>query len=260
MGKLAKKTTLITGRQPVLEALRSGKALERIYLQRNSSGDILREIRTLARDLHIPILEAPAAKMDSLSRTRHQGCIALGAQVSYLDLQDVISFTLEGGEIPLFLLLDGITDVRNLGAIARSAWCFGAQALILPEKGVAPLNEEAVKTSAGALEHIQVCRVPSLQLAIKTLKLNGIRVLASSSGSENMLHPFALNDPVAFLLGSEDQGVQPGLIHDSDAHFRIPMARDFDSLNVSVAAGIILYEAQRQRLRDNPPPGSVFLV
>lgn len=243
------RQSFIIGRQPVLEALKSGKSIERIFIQRNAGGEILHTIRALALEHRVPVNPVPEEKLNHLSRANHQGCIAIASLVTYHDLQDVISFIVEKGETPLFLLLDGITDVRNIGAIARSALCCGAQAIILPEKGIAPLNEEAVKTSAGALEHVYVCRETNLLRAINILHLNGIRVAASDGKGERLLHQCNLKEPVAILMGSEDQGVQPQLREQSDSVFRIPMAGDFDSFNVSVAAGIILYEAMEQRRR-----------
>lgn len=232
----------------MIEALRSGKALERIFLQRSSGGDIIREIRELAAHHRVPVNAVPEEKLHQLSRGNHQGCIAIASLVSYHDLQDVISFLVDKGDIPLFLILDGITDVRNIGAIARSAYCCGAQAIVIPEKGVAPLNQEAMKASAGALDHLYFCRESSLLKAVDTLRLNGFRVLASDGKGERVLHQCSFREPVAIVMGSEDKGVFTALQKASDAVFRIPMASDFDSFNVSVAAGIILYEAMKQRM------------
>lgn len=243
-----KKQEFIIGRQPVIEALRSGKPIERIFILRNAGGDIIHTIRELANKNRVPVNSVPAEKLDHLSRANHQGCIAIASLVTYHDLQDVISFIVEKGETPLFLMLDGITDVRNIGAIARSAVCCGAQAIILPEKGIAPLNEEAVKTSAGALEQIYVCRENSLSKVIDILRLNGIQILASDGKGTHLLHACDFRSPVAIIMGAEDTGVQQEILKKTDTVFRIPMASDFDSFNVSVAAGIILYEAMKQRM------------
>lgn len=189
----------------------------------------------------------PAEKLNALTQANHQGVVAIAGNVTYLDLQDVISHVTEKGEVPLFLVLDGITDVRNIGAIARSAVCCGAQAIIIPDKGIAALNEEAMKSSAGALEKIAICRVNSLNKAIDTLHLNGIKVMASEMETELKLYDCDLKEPVAVIMGSEDKGVYPSLLKASDILFRIPMAGNFESFNVSVAAGIILYEALKQR-------------
>lgn len=241
------RVPFIIGRQPVIEAIKAGKSMERIFLQRGSGGDNIRLLRELAHRARIPVNLVPEEKLNRMSRANHQGCIGVGSVIHYHELQDVISFVVEKGEVPLFLIVDGITDVRNVGAMARSALCCGAQALILPEKGVASLNEEAVKTSAGALEHLYVCREPGLLKVVTTLHLNGFQVLASDSRSEKLLHQCDWQLPTAVIMGSEDKGIQPALLEVTNSHFKIPMIGDFDSLNVSVATGIILYEAMKQR-------------
>lgn len=243
-----KKQPLIIGRQPIVEALRAGRALERIFILRSAGGEIIGTIRELAYKNRVPVNTVPEEKLNRLSRANHQGCIAIASLVSYHDLQDVVSFIVEKGETPLFVMLDGITDVRNVGAIARSALCCGAQALVLPEKGVAPLNEEAMKTSAGALEHLYICREPSLVKAVDTLHLNGFQVLASEGKATRLVQDCSWSEPVALIMGAEDVGVQSSLLQAADARFRIPMAGEFDSFNVSVAAGIVLYEAMKQRM------------
>lgn len=243
-----KQSSLIIGRQPVMEALNAGKAIERIFMLRNAGGEIMGQIKAEAMAKQVPINTVPAEKLDSLTQASHQGVIAITAKVAYLDLQDVISHVTESGETPLFLILDGITDVRNIGAIARSAVCCGAQAIIIPDKGIAALNEEAVKSSAGALEKISVCRVNSLLKAVDTLHLNGIKVVASEMTAEQKLFDAEWKEPVAIIMGSEDKGVYPALLKAADGIFNIPMAGNFESFNVSVAAGIILYEAMKQRL------------
>ena len=157
-----KQSSLIIGRQPLIEALESGRAIDKILLQKNTGGDIVNQIRQLARERQVPIQPVPVEKLNSLTRANHQGVLAFVALVPYLDLQQVIDHVVSKGEAPLFVMLDGVTDVRNIGAIARSAVCCGAQAIIIPDKGVGALNEEAMKSSAGALEHIHICRVNSL--------------------------------------------------------------------------------------------------
>jgi 23S rRNA (guanosine2251-2'-O)-methyltransferase len=242
------KNNLIIGRQPLIETIRSGRAVDKILLQRNTTGDSIAEIRDLAREYNIPIQIVPAEKLGSLTRANHQGVIAFAGLVQYMDLQQVIDHVVGASGIPLFVMLDGVTDVRNIGAIARSALCCGAQALIIPDKGTGALNEEAMKSSAGALERVQVCRVPSLLKAVDTLHLNGIRVFTSEMKAEKMVFELPLAEPCCIVMGSEDKGVQPYIHKAADEHFTIPMAGDFDSFNVSVATGIILYEAMKSRL------------
>jgi 23S rRNA (guanosine2251-2'-O)-methyltransferase len=169
-----------------------------------------------------------------------------------MDLQQVVDLVVGSGDIPLFVMLDGVTDVRNIGGIARSALCCGAQALIIPDKGVGALNEEAMKASAGALERINVCRVGSLMKAVDTLHLNGFRVFASEMNASIPLFEADFRQPCCLVMGSEGKGVFPPLLKICDQAVRIPMVGDFDSLNVSVAAGIFLYEAMKQRTGNAP--------
>jgi len=242
-----KKNQLIIGREAVLKALREGRALEKIYVQANLQGESLDDIRLLAHEQNVPVSKVPVEKINRLNVTNHDGCVAQISKVQFQELQDVISFVVDKGESPLILLLDGITDIRNIGAIARSAKAFGVHALVIPIKGVAALNEDAMLTSAGALEEIPVCRVNSLMKAVDELHLNGIRVFASEMKAETRLGDCDFTIPSAIVLGSEDKGIYPALLHYSDNQFSIPMPGDFESLNVSVAAGVILYEVAKQR-------------
>jgi 23S rRNA (guanosine2251-2'-O)-methyltransferase len=242
------KSSLIIGRQPLLEAIGAGHQIDKILFQQNISGPSIGEIRKLAKENNIPIQQVPPEKLNALTRSNHQGVIAFAATLSFVALQDVIDHTVSAGAIPLFIMLDGITDVRNIGAIARAAVCCGAQAMIIPGKGVGALNEEALKSSAGALEIIQVCRVTSLLKAIDELHLNGIKIFTSEPKASKKLFELDFKGPGCIVMGSEDKGVQPYLTKAADERFAIPMASTFDSLNVSVAAGIILYEAMKQRM------------
>lgn len=244
-----KKSSLVIGRHAVAEALRTGKGLDRIYLDTKAVGADINDIRKLASQHNVPVNYVPAAKLNSFNVTDHEGCIAQIAKVQYLDLQEVISFVVESGEPPLFLILDGITDIRNIGGIARTAYCCGVHAIIIPDKGVGALNEDAVLTSAGALEKIPVCRVNSLMKAVDELHLNGIKVYASEMKADATVDQLPLAEPAAIVMGSEEKGIYPALMKICDQKFRIPMKGDFESLNVSVATGMILYEAMKQRLR-----------
>ena len=241
-------SSLVAGRQPVIEAIVSGRSIDKILFQKNISGESIGEIRKLAKDNNIPIQQVPAEKLNSMTRANHQGCIAIAGLVTYLDLQQVIDHVVSKGESPLFIMLDGITDVRNIGGIARSAVCCKAQAIIIPDKGVGALNEEALKSSAGALEKINVCRVGSLLKAVDDLHWNGIKVFASAMNAEKKVFEIDFKDPCCIVMGGEEKGVQPYLVKAADSPFSIPMAGAFDSFNVSVATGIILYEAMKQRM------------
>ena len=232
----------------MIEAIQAGRAIDKILFQRNTSGESIGEIRKLAKEHHIPIQQVPPEKLFSITRANHQGVIAFAALVNYLDLQQVIDHVVASGQLPLFVMLDGITDVRNIGAIARTALCCGAQAIIVPDKGVGAMNEEAMKSSAGALEKINICRMGSLLKAVDELHLNGIKVFTSVMDAEKKVFDIDFAEPSCIIMGSEDHGVQPYLSKAADAHFTIPMKNNFDSLNVSVAAGIVLYEAMKHRL------------
>lgn len=242
-----KKNTLITGREAVIKAMKEGKHLEKIFLQSTVHGPVIDEIKKLAAKYIVPITKVPVEKLNSFNVSNHEGCIAQISKIQYQDLQQVISFVVDKGETPLFLILDGITDIRNIGGIARSAFSFGVNAIVIPDKGVGALNEDAILTSAGALEQIPVCRVNSLMKAVDELHLNGIKVFASEMKAEKNIYECDLSGPAAIVMGGEEHGIYPALMKICDEQVKIPMPGGFESLNVSVATGIILYEAARQR-------------
>jgi 23S rRNA (guanosine2251-2'-O)-methyltransferase len=245
--KRPKKSSLIIGRNDVIDAIRSGRQLDRIYLQNNAQGQSVEEIKSLALKHHIPINRVPIEKLNGFNVPNHEGVVAQIAKVQYCDLQEIISFVVEKGEPPLFLLLDGITDIRNIGGIARTAYSCGVHALIIPDKGIGALNEDAILTSAGALEKIPVCRVNSLMKAVDDLHLNGIKVFASEMTAKKNVFDCDFKEPCTIVMGSEEKGIYPALMKICDEKFKIPMAGDFESLNVSVATGMILYEVMKQR-------------
>lgn len=242
-----KKSSLVIGRKAVADAIRAGQQLDKIYIDTKAQGSQIDEIRKLATQNHIPVNYVPVAKLNSFNITDHEGCVAQIAKVQYQNLQEIISFVVEKGETPLFLILDGITDIRNIGGIARTAFCTGVNALIIPDKGVGAFNEDAILTSAGALEKIAVCRVGSLMKTVDELHLNGIRVFASEMTAEKNTYDLDFTEPCAIVLGSEEKGIYPALMKICDEKFKIPMKGDFESLNVSVATGMILYEVMKQR-------------
>lgn len=242
-----KKSSLVIGRIAVLDALQEGKQLDRIYMQSNLRGDVADEIQKLAYKQQVPINKVPVEKLNSFNVNDHEGVVAQLSKIRYQDLQQVIDWVVEKGDIPLFVILDGVTDVRNIGGIARTALCCGAQAIIIPDKGVGALNEDAILTSAGALELIAVCRVNSLMKAVDDLHLNGIKVLASEMTAKKSIYDCDFKEPCAIVMGGEEKGVFPGLMKICDETFKIPMKGDFESLNVGVATAMILYEAMKQR-------------
>lgn len=232
----------------MMNALEEGKALDRIYISSKIHNDSIKEIKSLASQNNVPINYVPVEKINSFNIEGHEGIIALISKIHYQDLQEVISWVVDKGDVPLFLILDGITDIRNIGGIARTAFCTGVQAIIIPDKGVGALNEEAILTSAGALEKIAVCRVNSLMKTVDELHLNGIKVLASEMTAQKNVFDIDFKEPAAIVMGSEEKGIYPALMKVCDEKFKIPMAGDFESLNVSVATGMILYEAMKQRM------------
>lgn len=236
------------GPDAIADAIRSGKQLDRIYIDTKSHTKKTDEIKALASQHAIPVNYVPTAKLNSFNVTDHEGFVAQIAKVQYYDLQQIISFIVEEGETPLFLILDGITDIRNIGGIARTAHCCGVHAIIIPDKGVGALNEDAILTSAGALEKIPVCRVNSLMKAVDELHMNGIKVLATEMKATKNIYDCDFKEPCAIVMGSEEKGIYPALLKICDEKIKIPMKADFESLNVSVATGMILYEVMKQRI------------
>ncbi|MBS1589609.1 MAG: 23S rRNA (guanosine(2251)-2'-O)-methyltransferase RlmB [Bacteroidetes bacterium] len=238
---------LLIGRKPVLEALQQGATIEKIFILRSASGEEIGDIKKLAKDRNVPMSQVPVEKLNNLTKAQHQGVVAWTSLLEYVELQDAISHVVEQGELPLFVLLDGVTDTRNVGAIARTALCCGAQGVILPTSSSASLTEEAIKTSAGALRKILLCRIPSIQQAIDVLRLNGIRVMGTQMQGSVPVYEADLTEPCCIVMGAEDTGISKDVIRRADTLIRIPMNAQFDSLNVSVATGMLLYEAMRQR-------------
>lgn len=238
---------LVCGVWPVIEAIRAGKNVEKILLRREAGGDGIREIRSLALDRGIPWQPVPVEKLDRLTRTEHQGVIALLSPVEEQDLDEVISMAYERGETPLIVALDNVTDVRNLGAIARSAECFGAHGLLVPKQNTARLGSDAVKSSAGALLRKPVCRVSRLSDGLNRARAHGLRIIALSERGTAELRQADLTGPLVVVLGAEGEGISESVLRMADELVRIPMAGDIGSLNVSVAAGVALHEVLLRR-------------
>jgi len=245
-----KKSALVIGRQAVKDALKDRQQLDKIYLDNKAQGQDINDIKRLAAQHGIPVNYVPVAKLNGFNIANHEGCVAQIAKVQYHDLQEIISYVVDKGEAPLFLILDGITDIRNIGGIARTAFCTGVHALVIPDKGIGALNEDAILTSAGALEKIPVCRVNSLMKAVDELHLNGIKVFASEMTAAKNIFDCDFKEPCAIVMGSEEKGIYPALMKICDEKIKIPMKGDFESLNVSVATGMILYEVMRQRKKE----------
>lgn len=239
---------IIFGRHPVVDAIQSGSSIDKIFLQQGIRGEFEKEIRGLSKQFSIPCQFVPKEKLAKMVRGNHQGIVAMLSLISYYKIEDVLPMVYERSETPLLVLLDGITDVRNLGAIARSAEVCGAHAIVLPSKGSAMITAEGIKTSAGALTKIPVCRENSLISTMDFLQQSGIHIVASDLKGKKRLDQVDFTLPVAIVLGSEGEGVRSAVLEKANETFIIPQKGTTDSLNVSVAAGIILYEAIRQRL------------
>jgi 23S rRNA (guanosine2251-2'-O)-methyltransferase len=241
------KTELIYGTRAVIEAVRAGRQIEKIYLQAGLTNDLMKELVATLKEHDVPYSWVPLEKINRLTTKNHQGVVGFLSAVQYASLQTLIDQAYAEGRVPFFLLLDRITDVRNFGAVARTCECAGLDALVIEEKGNAPVTSDAMKTSAGALHHIPVCRVKSLRQAMKDLQQNGIQIVACTEKASKNLYEVDLSTPTALLLGSEEDGIAPPLIKDADVSAKIPMKGKIESLNVSVAAGVAIYEVVRQQ-------------
>ncbi len=238
---------MIFGTRAVMEAIKAGREIEKLYIQAGLNNDLTKELITVAKENQVPLSFTPQQKLNKLSSKNHQGVICVLSAVKYAALEDLIDHAYANGKEPFFLILDRITDVRNFGAIARTADCAGLTGIIITDKGNAPITGDAMKTSAGALSYLPVCRVRDFKKTIQTLKENGILVLACTEKAATALYEVDLKSPVAIILGSEEDGISPALLKDADQLVKIPMYGNIASLNVSVSAGIALYEVIRQK-------------
>ena len=245
--KEATKPDIIFGVHPILEALHAGKEIEKILILRDGGCFTFREIMQEAKEKDIPVQRVPVEKLNRLTRANHQGIIAFASAISFQPLEQVVMDAFESGANPLIVVLDRVTDVRNVGAIARSAECAGASLLIVPAQGSAQFNADAVKTSAGALNHLPVHRSPNLKNTLQYLKDSGFSIVAVTEHTNELYYGAKFDGPIALLLGSEENGISKEYMRWVDQKVKIPMTGNTESLNVSVAAGIIIFEVVRQR-------------
>jgi len=241
------KNILLFGIRPVIEAITSGKEIDKIFIQTGLSGELSGELRKLIHELKLPFQYVPAEKLNRLTSRNHQGIIAYLSLVTYQNIENILPSVFEQGKNPLVLVLDRITDVRNFGAISRSAECAGVDAIIIPARGAAQINGDAIKTSAGALHKIPVCRSENLKQTIEFLKESGLQVVACTEKTGVLYHTADFSLPTALVMGSEEDGISEENLRLADLQIKIPVLGEIQSLNVSVAAGIVLYEAVRQR-------------
>jgi 23S rRNA (guanosine2251-2'-O)-methyltransferase len=241
------KTDMIYGTRAVIEAIHAGKEIEKIMIQSGLSNDLIKELIAIARERQVPYTFVPPEKLKRLSSKNHQGVICLLSSVAYASLDNLIDRAYSEGREPFLLILDRITDVRNFGAIARTAECAGIDGIVIGEKGSAPITSDAMKTSAGALNHMPVCREKDLKKTLKMLRDNGIRVVACTEKAGKSIYDIEVSGPVALIMGSEEDGIADTLLRDADELAKIPMKGKIGSLNVSVATGIAIYEIIRKR-------------
>ena len=240
------KNNMIFGIHPLLEALEAGREIDKVMMRRGLRTEESARILALARERSVPVQFVPEERLGRLPQRQHQGVIAFISEIEYTPLEELVARVYEEGRAPFIVLLDGLTDVRNFGAIARTAECAGVDALVIPERGSVSVTADAVKTSAGALHRIPVCRVSSIAAAVGLLQSSGVRVVAASEKAEERYTETALQLPLGLVMGAEDHGVSTDVLRMADSITRIPQVGAIGSLNVSVAAGILIYEAVRQ--------------
>ena len=244
-------TDYIFGIRAVTEAIEAGKEIDKIFIKKDLNGSLATELLALAKENKVPVQRVPLERINRITRKNHQGVLAMLSAVTYHRLEHLVPMLYEEGMLPFIVVLDGITDVRNFGAIARTCECAGADAIVIPERGSVSVGGDAVKTSAGALLHLPVCRERSTAQAVKFLKDNGYMVVAASEKADiNYTQP-DYTKPVAIVMGAEDTGISPQVLRLCDTFVSIPQMGHIGSLNVSVAAGVMMYEVVRQRLQSN---------
>jgi len=241
------KDHYIFGIHAVLEAAQAGKDLDKVMVKRGAGSDLLKKLLGVLARMEIPVQQVPVEKLNRITGKNHQGVIALLSEITYVDITTLLPSIFEKGENPMILLLDGVSDVRNFGAIARSAECAGVHAIVIPSSGSAAINADAIKTSAGALHRIPVCRHRDLLTVVRFLKDSGLKIFAATEKASESMYSTDMTGPAGMILGSEDKGISTQLLKQSDSWVSIPMKGIITSLNVSVAAGIILFEMVRQR-------------
>jgi 23S rRNA (guanosine2251-2'-O)-methyltransferase len=242
------KSDMIYGTRAVIEAIRAGKEIEKVMIQSGLINDLIKELITVAKDHKVPYTFVPIEKLKRVSSKNHQGVICLLSAVSYASLENLIERAFSEGREPFLLILDRVTDVRNFGAIVRTAECAGVDAIVIGEKGSAPITGDAMKTSAGALNYLPVCREKDLKTTLKFLHDSGIKVVACTEKANKNIYDIELSGPIAIIMGSEEDGISDALIKSADELVKIPLNGKIGSLNVSVASGVAIYEVVRRRV------------
>ncbi|MBO4558184.1 MAG: 23S rRNA (guanosine(2251)-2'-O)-methyltransferase RlmB [Bacteroidales bacterium] len=240
-------SSILYGIHPVTDAIKSGRKIEKVILKQGFDGPQARALTALLKEYDIPYTWVPVQKLDQLAKGAHQGVVAYISQIDYVSFEEMVENALAHKAAPLFVLLDGVSDVRNLGAVARTAECAGFDGIIIPAKGGAPINADAVKASAGALLRVPVAKVSNLKIPIFYMLESGFQVVAATEKGADYIYDINLKKPTAIVMGSEGKGISSSVLDICDIQARIPMTGETGSLNVSVAAAIFMYEAVRQR-------------
>lgn len=243
-----KENEMIFGIRAVIEAIQADKEVDKILIKRELQGDLYRELMEVLKGKEIPVKRVPMERLDRFTRKNHQGVIAFISSVTYQKLEDIIPFAYEQGKDPFIVLLDGVTDVRNFGAIARTCECAGVDAIVIPSTGSVSVNADAMKTSAGALHVLPVCKEKSINQAIRFLQQSGVKVYAATEKASDLYTGVKYSGPVAIVMGAEDTGVSSENLRICDQMIKIPQFGTIGSLNVSVATSIIVYEVVRQQM------------
>jgi len=239
--------TQIFGIRAIIEAINSGKTIDKVFLQKGLKGELFSELDSLIRRSQINCSYVPIEKLNRLTKKNHQGAVAQISPIEFYDLENLVLNIIESGKTPLFLLLDQISDVRNFGAIIRTAECTGVNGIVIQKKGGAPVNGDTIKTSAGAVFKMPICKVDHIKDAVFFMQSSGIKVIAATEKTNNTLYDISFKEPCAIIMGSEDRGINPSTLKVVDEKAKLPLLGDIESLNVSVACGAFLYEAVRQR-------------
>ena len=244
------KSQVVFGIRAVIEAIESGKQVDKVLMKKDLGGELARELLSVTREYNVPVQRVPVERINKVTRKNHQGVIAFMAAVDYYHVDDIVPALYDEGINPLLVVLDGVTDVRNFGAIARTCECAGVNCIVIPERNSVSVNADAVKTSAGALNYLPVCRERNLVKAVQYLRDSGFKVMGASEKTDLNYTKADFTGPVAIVLGAEDTGISTDVLKLCDTLVAIPEFGQSNSLNVSVAGGIMIYEVVRQRLND----------
>ena len=245
---MQEKENIIFGIHPIIEAIKSGKEIDKIYIQQDIQGQGLTELRNVIKRAKVPFSHVPVQRLNKYTQGNHQGVIGFISSITTQDIEEVIAKLFEEGKVPLILILDRVTDVRNFGAITRTAECLGAHAVVIPKRESAQINEDAIKTSSGAIYRIPICKVDNLTDTVFLLKDSGLNIVSCTEKTEQLISEVDFKRPTCIIMGNEEKGIANQLLKNSDDLGKIPMVGEITSLNVSVAAGMVIYEAIKQRL------------